>query len=255
MLEWLERIRDLFPSAEPVAATEPESSLKVERRFMLGAPALFAASYLLGRPQQAFGEDLSFDEATKRMGQLAKPMIADANRNEEEYLFQMAALASTIKQYPAAQFGEAFRKVMWSAMSYRGSGIAVIQWRMEPHATYQAHNHPGYSGMSVGIRGECRMRNFDYAGKPPAFDSKKQFLVRETQNTILREGIVTSMMSTTRDNIHELHAGKDGILAVDIITKVGGDQGFAFLDIKAKPRDAAQATYEAVWAEHQGDGV
>jgi len=254
-MEWLERVHDLFPSAEPVAATEPENGLRIERRFMLSVPALFAASFLLGRPQQAFGEDLSFDEATRRMGQLAKPMIADANRNEEEYLFQIACLASTIKQYPAAQFGEAFKKVMWAAMSYRGSGIAVIQWRMEPHTTYQAHNHPGYSAMTVGIRGDCRIRNFDYVGKPPAFDSKERFLVRETQNTILREGIVTSMMSTTRDNVHELHAGKDGILGADIITKVGADQGFAFLDIAAKPRDVTQATYEAVWGEPQREGV
>jgi hypothetical protein len=257
MMEWLERIADLFPSPDPVAANEPENGLKIERRFMLGAPALLAASFILGRPSQASAEDLPFDEATRRMSQLAKPMIADANRNEEEYLFQIASLASTIKQYPEAQFGEAFKKVMWAAMSYRGPGIAVIQWRMEPNTSYQAHNHPGYSALTVGIRGDCRMRNFDYVGKPPAFDSKERFLIRETQNTVLREGTVTSMMSTTRDNIHELHAGKDGVLGADIITRVVADQGFAFLDIEAKPRDAAQATYEAVWGEgeHQGVGV
>ena len=62
---------------------------------------------------------------------------------------------------PAVEFGAPF-KMMRSGMTYRGSGIAVIQWRMEPNTVYPAHNHPGYNGITVGIRGECRMRNNDY---------------------------------------------------------------------------------------------
>jgi hypothetical protein len=54
-------------------------------------------------------------------------------------------------------------------------------------------------------------------------------------------------MSTSRDNIHELHAGPDGILGADIITKVGSDAGFSFLTVAAKPRDAQKGIYEAVW--------
>ena len=92
-----------------------------------------------------------------------------------------------------------------------------------------------------------RIRNFDYVGKPPEFASKETFLVRETQDTVLREGKVTSIMSTTRDNVHELHAGPDGILGADVITKVGADQGFSFLNVAAKPRDVQQRTYEATW--------
>ena len=73
-------------------------------------------------------------------------MIADPNRNEDEYLFRVASLATAVKQFPSVEFGPPF-KTMRSAMSYRGSGIAVIQWRMEPKSVYQAHNHPGYNGI------------------------------------------------------------------------------------------------------------
>jgi hypothetical protein len=251
MIDWLERLSDLFPSTELPPDPEGESEVSVERRFFLSGPALLAAWFLLGRPGSAFGAEPSFEEVTKQMGQLALPMIKDPNRNEIEYLFQIASLAAKIKQFPAPTFGAAFKDLIWSAVSYRGSGIAVLQWRMEPNTAYPAHNHPGYSGITVGIRGDCRMRNFDYVGTPPQFSSNESFLVRETQDTVLRKGIVTSIMSTVRDNVHQLHAGPDGILAADIITKVGQDQGFSFLEMAAAPRDAAKRTYEATWGTHQ----
>jgi hypothetical protein len=177
--------------------------------------------------------------------------LQNPNRNEDEYLFQAAALVAKMKEFPTPEFGEPFMKVLYSSLSFRGSGIAVIQWKMEPNTTYPAHNHPGYTGTTVGIRGECRMRNFDYAGKPPEFLSKESFAVRETQNTLLRAGAVTSIMSTTRDNIHELQAGPVGVLAADIITKVGKDQGFSFVNISKTARDAKQGVYEATWGSHQ----
>jgi hypothetical protein len=245
MLDWLERLSDLVPSAPQPA--EPEGAVTVVRRFFLSTPALLAASFLLARPRKAMAES-TFEDVAKQMGQRALPMIKDPNRNEDEYLFQIASLAATIKQFPPPQFGEAFKGLLWSSISYRGSGIGIIQWRMEPNTSYPAHNHPGYSGLSVGIRGDCRIRNFDYVGKPPEVASKETFLVRETHDAILREGTITSIMSTSRDNIHELHAGPDGILAADIITKIGPDAGFSFLNIAAKPRDAQKGPYEAVWS-------
>jgi len=246
-MTWIERLSDLFPERNlPLLSHNEPGGPIVERRFTLSMSALLAASFLLGLSRRGFAASrLNFQDVVQRMGELAKPMIQDPNRNEEEYLFHIASLAMTIKEYPPAPFGEPF-KTMWGAMSYRGSGIAVIQWRMDPNTTYQAHNHPGYSGMSVGIRGDCRIRNFDYV-KPPEFGSKSTFVVRETQDTILRKGFATSIMSTTRDNIHELHAGPDGILAADIITKVGDGQEFSFLDIASKPLDPQRRTFEAAW--------
>jgi hypothetical protein len=245
MLDWLERLSYLLPCALP-QTVEQEGGLSVVRRFFLSTPALLAASFLLARPGKAWVAS-SFEEVAKQMGQRALPMIQDPNRNEEEYLFQIASLAATMKQFPLPQFGEPFKGLLWSSISYRGLGIGIIQWRMDPNTSYPAHNHPGYSGLTVGIRGDCRIRNFDYVGKPPDVASKETFLIRETQNTVLREGTITSIMSTSRDNMHELHAGPDGTLAADIITKVGPDAGFSFLNVAAKPRDTQKGIYEAMW--------
>jgi hypothetical protein len=247
MISWLERLSDRFPSANLSTPDDHHDGVVVERRFTLGLPALLAASFLLGMAREGSAAALTFEEATKQIGDLAKPLIQDPNRNEEEYLHRIASIAMTMREFPPAEFGEPFRKVIRSAMSYRGSGIAVIQWSMEPNTIYQAHNHPGYSGLTIGIRGDGRIHNFDYVGKAPEYGAKGSFQVRETQDMVLREGNVTSIMSTTRDNIHELHAGPKGIHAADIITRIGPDQMFSFLDIGAKPIDAQQRVYEASW--------
>ena len=132
--------------------------------------------------------------------------------------------------------------------------MAFVQWRMDPNTVYQAHNHPNYNGMTLGLSGECRMRNFDYVGPKTEYSSKAIFLIRETQDTVLRPGRVTSMMTRTRDNIHELHAGPDGITGLDIFTRMGPAEGFALLSVRSKPQDEAKRIYEAAWQEHIKEG-
>jgi hypothetical protein len=251
MIGWLERLHDLFPGTKDIENERRETNKTVERRFFLSGPALLAASFMLLRSRGVLASAATFDEITKQMGQLAIPVIQDPDRNEDEYLFQAASLVMKIKEFPTPQFGEPFMKLMFGSLSFRGSGIAVIQWKMEPNTTYPAHNHPGYAGITVGIRGECRIRNFDYVGKPPEFSSKERFAVRETQNTLLRQGVVTSFMSTTRDNIHELRVGPQGVLGADIMTRIGRHQGFSFVNISKTARDTKQGVFEATWGSHQ----
>jgi hypothetical protein len=226
--------------------------MQFDRRFLLKAPMFLGTSLIFEK--LALGAATDFEEFTAQAGKHAMKMILDPNRNEEEYLLFVASLAAGIKQFPPAVFGEAF-KTMRAAMSYRGSGIAIIQWRMEPNTVYQAHNHPGYNGITLGLEGECRIRNFNIIGNAPDMKSKGSFLVRETQYNVLRPGTVTSIMSTTRDNIHELEAGSKGVRAVDIIAKVGPDAGFSFLSISGKPKEPRDRVYEAKWGEHNGNGV
>jgi hypothetical protein len=104
----------------------------VQRRFFLKAPALFGALWFSKRPALSAPAALDFDEFTKLAGASARQMIEDPNRNEDEYLFRVASLVAGVNQFPAVEFGVPF-KTMRSGMSYRGSGIAVIQWRMEPN--------------------------------------------------------------------------------------------------------------------------
>lgn len=220
----------------------------IQRRFFISAPALLGASLFWNRTASGAPETSDFDKFTKQAGEFAKRMIEDPDRNEDEYLFHLASVVARVKEFPTVEFGAPF-KTMRSAMSYRSSDIAVIQWRMEPNTSYPAHNHPGYNGITVGIGGECRIRNFDIVGNAPAMKSRESFVVKETQDNILRPGVVTSVMSTTRDNIHALEAGRDGVTAVDIIAKVSRDSGFSFVNMAGKAKDPQERTYEANWAE------
>src|SRR5207237_47906 len=145
---------------------------------------------------------ITFDAFVAQVGAMAKRLIAEAAPEEENYLQQVAALTGQIDRVPDATMGEPYKEVMRTGMNYRGSGIVVIQWSMEAGLTYPAHNHPHYNGVTMGLEGECRIRNFDIVGNAPDLDSKKAFEVRETQNQLLTPGRVTSIMSTNRDNIH-----------------------------------------------------
>jgi hypothetical protein len=62
------------------------------------------------------------------------------------------------------------------------------------------------------------------------------------------------MMTTMRDNIHELHAGKEGVTGLDIFTRMGPSEGFALLNVHAKPQDEMRRVYEAAWEEHIKEG-
>src|SRR5262249_36554620 len=98
----------------------------VQRRFFLTAPAVVGALWFSRRTALSAPAGLDFTEFTKLAGASAKQMIEDPDRNEDEYLFRVASLVAGVKQFPAVEFGAPF-KTMRSAMSYRGSGIAVIQ--------------------------------------------------------------------------------------------------------------------------------
>ena len=116
---------------------------------------------------------------------------------------------------------------------------------------YPAHNHPHYNAVTMGLEGECRIRNFDLVGEMLDFGSKKSFAVRETQNQLLTPGRVASIMSTKRDNIHTFQTGSTRARGIDVLTLVGKHIGFAFVNIDEKSRDA-QGIYEARWGEQGG---
>ena len=93
-----------------------------------------------------------------------------------------------------------------------------------------------------------RIRNFEIVGQAPEFASRQAFRVRETHNEILSQGRVNTL-SSVRDNIHTLQAGREGARGMDISTYHGPDIGFSFLELENKPVDAEQRLFEAVWKQ------
>jgi hypothetical protein len=66
---------------------------------------------------------------------------AGADVDQEEYLFNIASLAVRVKKVPPPDFGEPYRSVIWSAVSYRAQQMAFIQWRMNPNTVAHESKH------------------------------------------------------------------------------------------------------------------
>lgn len=229
----------------------PGGGWSIERRAFLRMPA-GAALYVMAGLQESAGEarsgSLDFDGFVKRVGESALALIADSGRGEEAYLFEVAALAARLEGVPEAKLGEPFRGLIRTGLNYRGSGIVVVQWSMAPGLTYPAHNHPNYNGITLGLEGECRIRNFDPVAVPPEMGSAEGFLVRETQNHALTPGRVVSIMSTTHDNIHQLETADQAVRRIDVMTLVGKHVGFSYVELDEDSR-TEEGMYEARWGE------
>ena len=220
----------------------------IERRSFIKLPAFAAIGALAGIPQE-FERSMTFDAFVAQVGAMAKRLVAQVAPAEEEYVYQVAAMAKAIDRVPDATLGEPFKGVMRSGLNYRGSGIVVVQWSMEAGMTYPAHNHPHYNAVTMGLEGECLVRNFDIVGEVPDMESQKPFAVRETQNHLLIPWRVSSIMSTGRDNIHTLQTESKRVRGIDVMTIVGKHIGFSFVSIDEKSRDS-KGIYQARWGEH-----
>lgn len=227
--------------------------MRIERRAFLMVPGIAAAAALLGLRREAAagtGSRLSFDEYVARVGALAKAAVADTARNEDAYLHEVAALSSRVGRVPDATLGRPFKGIIRTGLNYRGSGIVVVQWSMEPGLVYPAHNHPNYNGVTLGIEGECRIRNFTPVGDLPDPTAATRFEVRLTQDQVLTPGRVVSVMSTVRDNIHTLRTFSQPVRGVDVMTLVGKHVGFSFVEIDERTRRGDEV-YDAAWGERR----
>ncbi|HST19854.1 MAG TPA: hypothetical protein VLR90_01955 [Blastocatellia bacterium] len=231
----------------------------VERRFFVHAAPIALAALALGLPEKLSAESrerltesasLDFDEFVKECAALAKQAIADSSLNEEAHIFRLSMAASrlALKGVPRGKLGQfvGLNPPVEFGPLHVAAPLAIIQWRLAPGATLPAHNHTPADIISLCIEGECAIRHFDIVGDAPEYSSRETFLILETRNDLLTPGRVSSL-STTRDNIHTFHAGKEGALGIDINSILPGDKKFSFLDFADKPRDSQKRIYEAVW--------
>ena len=84
--------------------------------------------------------------------------------------------------------------------------------------------------------------------RAPAQDSGKSFEVRETRDDLILPGRI-STLGRSRDNVHDLVAGKDGARVLDVFTFFSKRAGSRSLDVAEKPRDAEARVYEAAWRQ------
>ncbi len=90
------------------------------------------------------------------------------------------------------------------------------------------------------------MRSFEVVGADARPPKGKSFDIRETHDGLLFPGRA-SVLSRSRDNIHDVRAGKEGARLLDFFTFFNPAGQSVFLDVQEKPRDPEKRIFEATW--------
>jgi hypothetical protein len=248
---------ELAAVATPSAARdEIADGVTIERRGLLwlsaaaiaacvgSAPRLVAQSHQdLAPPTHG---KLGHAELLAELLPQARQLIASGGKDEETYLLAVAAALLRLRE-PNASMGNAmsdFRKQHQREGERFPLGFTAM--RLQPGRGFAPHDHLDYNGVILGVEGEVRIRNFDFCGEVPAIDSGKTFEIRETRDDLILPGRF-STLGQRRENVHELVSGEAGALVLDLFTFFSPEAGSRFLDVAAKPRDAARRIYEATW--------
>lgn len=196
---------------------EFEPGVRLERRSLLaGAAGLLglAAAPVGRRVREASGIEGFLDQAAA----LAAKLDVTDRRAEDGYLYRLASLLCEVAEQPGDPWGG-----LDEGIRFAGSGgrkleaprhMRAVQIGFGPGATIPVHDHKDYNGVILCLEGEMYCRNFDVVEEEG--DSSNVTLL-ETVDALLTPGRF-SILSTTRDNLHELVAGPKGARVLDVFT-------------------------------------
>lgn len=240
---------------------EVADGVTVERRGFLWLSAAALATCFGGLPRLsaqtrqdpspvADGK-LSHAEFLAELLPQARQLVAAGGKDEEAYLLAVAAALLRLRE-PAAPVREAMQRCK---QQHQRDGerfpLGFAAMRLQPGRGFAPHDHLDYNGVILGVEGEVRIRNFDFLGEVPAVDSGKSFRIRETRDDLILPGRV-STLGQRRENVHELVAGDEGALVLDLFTFFSAAAESRYLEVAAKPSEPARRVYEASWRPRRG---
>jgi len=233
----------------------------VERRSVLWLSAAAVTAVLSGssslRAQQAQEPEtrkkpgkLSFEQFLEQLYPQAHRLVESKGEDEEAYLMTVAAAMSrlTDANAPIRAAMQQFSKDNQKAGERFPIGAMAMQ--LQAGKGFSHHDHLNYNGVIMGLQGEVRIRNYDFHGAVPAIDSSDTFQIRETRDDLILPGRFSSL-GQTRENIHDLVAGKDGARVLDVFTFFATDATSRYLEVADQPRDAEARIYEATWQQRR----
>lgn len=200
-----------------------------------------AAAQHISQPRAA----LDWDELVGRTIPLAEELIHNGHPDEETYLIRVSALMRRLRVPPKAFFN--FTRPVSSFETLRRFPLLVLQFRLAPNATIPCHDHRDYNGILTVTEGSIRVRSFEILGSDTPTAHGSAFHVQETHNSILTNG-GQSILSRTRDNIHNLKAGPEGARFIDFFTLFREDAHSVYLNVAEEPLDSSQRIFAATWA-------
>ena len=166
---------------------------------------------------------------------MAERLVSARKPNEEMYLSRLASLVYRLKIPAEGDELKAKRP------------LSVVQFKLQGGKGFPWHDHRDYNGLILCTAGEARVRSGDILGDDPRPRKGKSFEIRETANTLLLPGRV-STLTRQRENLHDVRgAGPRGARVLDCFTFFDPGGTSVYLKVDEKPKDAERRIYEASW--------
>lgn len=230
---------------------EVEKGVFFERRGFLRLSAFGLCSLLLStntllksQEEKTQGENVyDLKKMIEELTPKASALIKDEKIDEEKYLNEVMIMVKKLQNTIHA--GITNKKIHFTSM-HDALPIKIYQIRMLPGAVLPCHDHRDYNGIIQVLDGSANVRNFDFADEKKYIQKAETFKVKETQNITAKKDDIMSL-SRTRDNIHEIIAGPEGILFLDIFTFYNNKGTSKYLKLEKKPLDEKEKIFTASW--------
>ena len=239
----------------------------IERRAVVCLPlAVVGNRWLQGTPMQdapgppepprdGVFAPLTFEALGRRWSELAKALQLAPVEADESYAGELASLLARVPPGSLPRLDEGrVRGGLEAGPSWFLAPCVMVEYRLQPGAEVQRHNHPPQVVLTLGLEGEARYEHYEVEGAAPpctAIDGK-EFRVRQTRAGFLKPGRTTSL-TRLRDGVHGCVAGKQGARFVDLTVTIGDDfETFSYVELSPEPVDAERRVFAAVWAGKEG---
>ena len=191
---------------------------------------------------------LDIAEFLAEMHPRAKGFVASGGENEEAYLMAIGELMARLRTPTPTQTRSAMKTF------HEGLGpekalmeMMVLMFDLKPGKGFTHHDHRDYNGVILGVEGEAHVTNYDILGDTLVPPKGETFQIRQTRDDLILPGRF-STLGTTRENVHELTAGPDGAVVLDVFTYLVPGARSYFMEVAPEPRDPERRIYDASWA-------
>lgn len=234
----------MLPESPTIASTG------VTRRLLLLGSATAAAALM---PRRAPAQDPSGPASTSTalavfaatLAPLARQVQAGDARSEDAYLFTAAREALRLLDLPSGEFTPFPNLPSTStAPLLREAPLTVMLVRVAKGAHIPLHDHGGTLGLILGLQGELRVRNFVLANGDAHAPADGTFRLRQTTDDLILPGRV-STLGSVRDNFHDVTAGPEGALMLDLFTVVQRGVRSRFHRLDTEPVDGPRREWTA----------
>jgi predicted metal-dependent enzyme (double-stranded beta helix superfamily) len=138
---------------------------------------------------------------------------------------------------------------------FRGSGIRqgllnrempviVKSIHMDAGAEIRPHDHRDHNGVIRIMEGSAAIANYDFVDRKT--DDQGKFLIQRTRQVNLKPGEV-SALSRSRDNIHRIIAGSEGVKMLDVFTFYNNRGGCHYMKIDDESVQGRNNIFKARW--------